>query len=89
VVHYLSLSFGCLVVCATALIWHLKGKQGSIYWKIPPPGGGEISADVNWGKKYEKVKRKRGENVKEKGRNGKEKGSKGKENEKRGSKRVK
>jgi hypothetical protein len=58
--------------------------QGSIYWKIPPPpwGGGEISADVIWGKKYEKVKRKRGENVKEKGRKGKEK-------EKRGSKRVK
>jgi hypothetical protein len=28
-----------------------------VYWKIPPLGGG---------KKYEKVKRKRGENVKEK-----------------------
>jgi hypothetical protein len=55
-----------------------------------PPGGGEkISADVIWGKKYEKVERKRGENVKEKGRKGKEKGRKGKENEKRGSKRVK
>jgi hypothetical protein len=47
--------------------------QGSIYWKIPLPPGGEekISADVIWGKKYEKVKRKRGENVKEKGRKGK------------------
>ncbi len=33
-----------------------------------PPGGGEISADVIWGKKYEKGKRKEGENVKEKGR---------------------
>jgi hypothetical protein len=34
--------------------------QGSIYWKIPPPPGGrEISADVIWGKKYEKAKRKR------------------------------
>ncbi len=32
----------------------------------PPLGGGEISADVIWGKKYEKVKRKRGENIKEK-----------------------
>jgi hypothetical protein len=50
--------------------------HGPIYWKIPPPLGG-ISADLIWGKKYEK-----GENVKEKGR-------KGKENEKRGSKRVK
>jgi hypothetical protein len=49
--------------------------QGSIYWKIPPPlgGGGKISADVIWGKKYEKVERKRGENIKEKGRKGKEK----------------
>jgi hypothetical protein len=28
--------------------------------KTPPPGGrGEISADVIWGKKYEKVKRKK------------------------------
>jgi hypothetical protein len=34
--------------------------QGSIYWKIPPPcGGWEISADVMWGKKYKKAKRKR------------------------------
>jgi hypothetical protein len=62
----------------------------------PPPGGGKISANVIWGKKYKKVKRKRGENVKEKGRKGKEKGRKGKEkgrkekeNEKRGSRRVK
>jgi hypothetical protein len=43
-------------------------------------GGGKISADVIWGEKYEKVKRKRGENVKEKGRKGKEKGRKAKEN---------
>ncbi len=43
-----------------------------------PPRGGKISADVIWGKKYEKVERKRGENVKEKGRKGKEKGRKGK-----------
>jgi hypothetical protein len=62
----------------------------------PPPRGREISAEVIWGKKYEKVKRKKGENVKEKRRKGKEKlrkgkekGRKGKENEKRGSKRVK
>jgi hypothetical protein len=34
--------------------------QGSIFWKIPPPRGGGISANVIWGKKYEKAKRKRG-----------------------------
>ncbi len=45
-----------------------------------PPWGGEISANVIWGKKYEKVKRNKRENVKEKGRKGKEKGRKGKEN---------
>ncbi len=39
----------------------------------PPLGGGGISADVIWGKKYEKAKRKKGENVKEKGRKRKEK----------------
>ncbi len=55
----------------------------------PPPRGGEILADVIWGKKYEKVKRKKGENVKEKEKKRKEKERKGKENEKRGSKRVK
>ncbi len=54
----------------------------------PPLGGEKISADVIWGRKYEKEKRKRGENVK-KGRKGKEKGRKGKENETRGCKRVK
>jgi hypothetical protein len=57
---------------------------------LPPwGGGGEISADVIWGKKYEKAKRKREENVKEKRRKGKEQGRKGKENEKRVSKKVK
>jgi hypothetical protein len=61
--------------------------QGSIYWKIPPPPQGEekISADIIWRKKYENVKNKKWENVKEKGRKGEEKGRKGKENEKRGS----
>ncbi len=45
----------------------------------PPPWGEEkISADVIWGKKYEKVKRKRGENVKEKGRKEKKKEESGK-----------
>jgi hypothetical protein len=42
--------------------------------------GGEISANVILGKKYEKAKRKKAENVEEKGRKGKEKGRKGKEN---------
>ncbi len=51
-----------------------------------PPGGG-ISADVIWGKKYEKVKSKRGENVKEKGRKGKENGRKGKEKWKKGERK--
>jgi hypothetical protein len=41
------------------------------------PLGGE--SNVIWGKKYEKVKRKRGENIKDKGRKGKEKGRKGKQ----------
>jgi hypothetical protein len=46
--------------------------------------GGNLSL-CHWGKKYEKVKRKRG-NLKEKGRKEKEKGRKWKENEKGGSK---
>ncbi len=54
----------------------------------PPEGGGNISR-CHLGEKYEKVERKRGQNVKEKGRKGKEKGRKGKETDKRGSKRVK
>jgi hypothetical protein len=28
-----------------------------IFENTPPPGGGAISVDVIWGKKYEKVKR--------------------------------
>jgi hypothetical protein len=48
-----------------------------------------LPAYVIWRTKYEKGKRKRGENVKEKGRKGKEKARKWKENEKRESKRVK
>jgi hypothetical protein len=38
---------------------------------LPPGGGGGISADVTWEKKYEKAKRKKEDNVKEKGRKGK------------------
>jgi hypothetical protein len=32
----------------------------SKYWKIHPPPPGGISANVIWGKNYEKEKRKRG-----------------------------
>jgi hypothetical protein len=34
--------------------------RGLYIGKYPPPLGGGISADVMWGNKYEKVKRKRG-----------------------------
>jgi hypothetical protein len=66
------------------LKWPLRGlrfdiyqtvHQGSIYWKIPPPGGG-ISDNVIWGKnmkrprekgrKYRR-KRKKGERKRKKG----------------------
>ncbi len=43
---------------------------------------GEISADVIWEKKYEKGKKKKGENVQETGRKQKEKGRKRKEKRK-------
>ncbi len=50
-----------------------------IYWKIPPPlGGGGISADVIWGKKYEKAKRKRGETQEKKEEMGRKKEDRGK-----------
>jgi hypothetical protein len=54
--------------------------QGSIFWKIPPPpgGGGKISPDVIWGKKYEKVKRKKGIMSKKKEERGKKKKERGK-----------
>jgi hypothetical protein len=42
----------------------MEDNRGLYIGKYPPPGGGrEISADVIWGKKYEKDKRIRGENV--------------------------
>jgi hypothetical protein len=39
------------------------GNRGLYNGNPPPPGGGggKISADVIWGKKYEKAKRKSGE----------------------------
>jgi hypothetical protein len=48
--------------------------------KIPrgEGGGGQISADVIWGKKYENCKRKRRENLKER-RKGERKREKGEE----------
>jgi hypothetical protein len=57
--------------------------------EITPPllegAGGGISAEIIWGKKNEKAKRKRGK-CKRKEKKGERKG---KEHEKRGSKRVK
>jgi hypothetical protein len=50
----------------------------------PPPGGGENISDVIWGKKYENVKNKKVENVKEKGREGEEKGRKREEKGRKG-----
>ncbi len=48
-----------------------KDSKGLYIGKYPHPGaGGEILADVIWGKKYENAKNKKGENVKEKGRKG-------------------
>jgi hypothetical protein len=44
----------------------------------PPGGGGEISADVIWGKKYEKAKRKRGKMLKKKEEREKKKEERGK-----------
>jgi hypothetical protein len=44
---------------------------GVIYWKIPPWGG--ISANIIWGKKYEKANRKRGKMLKKKEEWGKKK----------------
>ncbi len=38
-----------------------------IYWKIPHPPPGEISADISLGEKYEKGEEINEENVKEKG----------------------
>jgi hypothetical protein len=51
-----DLGKGEIALCAKG-----GGEQGPIYWKIPPspPLGGEISANVIWGK-YEKAKRKKG-----------------------------
>jgi hypothetical protein len=43
----------------------------------PPPGGRGISAEVIWGKKYDKVKRKRGKIYKKKEERGKKKEERG------------
>jgi hypothetical protein len=48
--------------CGTPLL--LSGVY--ILKNTPPPPGGKISADVIWGKKYEKLKRKRGKMYKKK-----------------------
>jgi hypothetical protein len=56
--------------------------QGPIYWKIPPGGGGEISA-MPFGGKYEKAKRKRGK-YKRKRKKGERKRKKGERKRKKG-----
>jgi hypothetical protein len=43
-------------VLVNCLMW----SRGVNIGKYPSPGGGGISADVIWGGKYEKAKRKRG-----------------------------
>jgi hypothetical protein len=50
----------------------VPGSRGLYIGKYPPLGG-EISADVIWGKKYEKAKRKRRKMKKNKGERGKKK----------------
>jgi hypothetical protein len=56
----------CPGVLQPALIWEglalLPKSSPGVYIleNTPPPLGGKISADVIWGKKYEKGKRKRG-----------------------------
>ncbi len=52
--------------------------RGLYIGKYPFPPGGNISADVIWGKKYEKGQEKKVENVEEKGRRGKKKEERGK-----------
>jgi hypothetical protein len=37
-----------------------RKSRGLYFGKYTPPWGGGISADVIWGKKYEKAKRKKG-----------------------------
>ncbi len=62
--------------------------QGPIYCigKYPPLGGG-ILADVIWGKKYEKAKRKRGKRQSEKGGKCRRKRKKGERKRKKGERK--
>jgi hypothetical protein len=49
------------LICSLQPFIYLEARgQGPTYWKITPPPWAGISADVIWGKKYEKAKRKRG-----------------------------
>jgi hypothetical protein len=52
--------------------------RGLYNGKYPPPGWEEISADVIWGKKYEKAKRKRWKMWKKREERGKKKEERGK-----------
>jgi hypothetical protein len=55
----------CKKLCTFAGVYILEN--------TPSPRGGEISADVIWGKKYEKAKRKKGKMWKKKEERGKKK----------------
>jgi hypothetical protein len=52
----------------------------------PPLRGGKISADVIWGNKYEKTKRKRRKMWKKREERGKKREERGKKKEERGKK---
>jgi hypothetical protein len=38
----------------------LSPRTAAVYWKIPPPGGGVISANVIWGKNMKRGREKGG-----------------------------
>jgi hypothetical protein len=51
--------------------------QGSIYWKIPPPGGGGEYQPMSFGGKNMKRRREKGGKCKRKSKKGKRKRKKG------------
>jgi hypothetical protein len=65
---------------SSTVVLTLGSFRGLYIGKYPP--GGEISADVIKGKKYENAKNKKGENIKEKGRKGKKKEERGRKRKK-------
>ncbi len=67
--------------------YRLSVNQGPIYWKTPPPLGGEekLSADVIWGRNMKRRREIGGKYKRKRKKMGQKKEEKGK-NEKRGSK---